>query len=156
MSSVEWAFGEVLNDFKFLDFFKKNISMLNLQHQITILYNGNEIKILKANVVEMILLTTMKSVKYLQVSENPSDEDRPRHISVERHLSKVFCKCIVCFQAFNRYKTPEKSISRTDIFTKLVGKNFFSLKDFQRYRQTCSTISVSSIVKMRLAVTQES
>ena len=71
MSSVEWAFGEVLNDFKFLDFLKTNISMLNLQHQITILYNGNEIKILKANVVEMILLTTMKSVKYLQVSENP-------------------------------------------------------------------------------------
>ena len=62
-------------------------------------------------------------------------EDTLTHTSAEIHLSKVFYKCIVCFQAFKRFSRHLKKVFHVQKFlaTWLV-KVSFSPKDFQRHR----------------------
>ena len=61
-----------------------------------------------------------------------------RHISVEiicRQFSISYCMRSDLWKIF---KTPEESISRTNIFIISVGKNFFHHERFSRQRQVCS------------------
>ena len=74
-----------------------------------------------------------REISYLfNINKYYKGEDTPRHIPVEIRLSTVFYKCIICmFLDFRQiFKTPGKSISRADIFTDLVGKNFFQPERF--------------------------
>ena len=48
-------------------------------------------------------------------------------IKAKIHLNILLSKYI-----FDSFKTSEKSISRTDIFTNLVGKNFFQPEKFSK------------------------
>ena len=66
-----------------------------------------------------------REISYLINTNNKyhKGEDTPRHIPVKVHLSTVF-SCM--FSGFRQiFKTPGKTILSTDIFTNLVGKNFF-------------------------------
>ena len=80
-----------------------------------------------------------------------------RHTHVKIHLSTVFYKCIVCFQAFERFSRHLKKVFYVQKFlaTWLVNISF-SPKDFQRHQQACSISSLFSIVKIRLTMTIES
>ena len=93
---------------------------------------------------------------YLESQSNIyKGEDTPRHISVEIHLSTVFYRCIVYFQAFDIFSRHLKKVFHVQIFlpTRLV-KITFRPKDFQRHQQACSNSSPSSIVEMRLRARQ--
>ena len=85
------------------------------------------------------------------------DEDIPRYIFVETHLWIFFYKCIVYFQVFERFSRYLKKVFHVQIFlpTRFV-KISINLKNFQRYRQVCSAISLSSFIKIRLTLTPKS
>ena len=58
--------------------------------------------------------------------------DTPKPMSVERHcMSVVFFNYLTSFQRI--FKTPGKSISRTDVLPSWLVKISFSLKCFQRH-----------------------
>ena len=54
--------------------------------------------------ITYLLSLERREVSYLsKINKYHTGQDAPRHISVEIHLSTVFYKCIICFQAFDRF-----------------------------------------------------
>ena len=77
-----------------------------------------------------------REISYLfNVNKYHKCEDAPRHTSVEINLSTVFYKCIVCFQAFERFSRHLKKVFHVQKFlaTWLI-KISFNPKDSQRHQ----------------------
>ena len=80
----------------------------------------------------LVSLESSETSYLFNVNKYHKGEDTPRHISVETHLLGIFYKYCMLSDFRQIFKTPGKSISRTDIFTNLVGKNFFPTERFSK------------------------
>ena len=79
----------------------------------------------------LVSLETREIGYLFNTSEYRKGEDTLRHIPVEIHLSTVFYKCIVCFQAFDKFLRHLEKVFHVQIFlpTWLVKISFIP-KDF--------------------------
>ena len=104
----------------------------------------------------LVFLETREISYLFNINKYHKCEDTARHTHVKIHLSTVFYKCIVCFQAFERFSRHLKKVFYVQKFlaTWLV-KISFSLKDLQKHHQACSISSLFSNVKIRLTMTIE-